>query len=220
MIPQQSHSVWYRYTPSITGNHNINTEGSDYDTVLAVWTGSWGALSNQGCDDDGGSNLTSALDIMLQSGTTYYIEAMAWGSDPGGLLNLAVTGPPTNDDFDNALTITGIAYSDSENTTTATTAGDDPSFDCDTFTGQGSHSIWYRVLSPYRRVLTASTLGSPSNELDTVLGIFTGSRGALHLEACNDDAGGSFQSEAQVALQAGTTYFVEVLGFYPSDSGH
>jgi len=219
-VPQQSHSVWFRYTPSDTGNHNINTLDSDYDTVLAVWTGSWGALNEQGCNDDDGAFLTSALNISLQSGTTYYIEAMSYGDDVGGSLNLAVAGPPPNDDFDNALEITGVPYSYSEVTDNATTADDDPSFDCDAFSGQGSHSVWFSLSSPYRRVLTASTLGPPTSNYDTVLGIFTGSRGNLDLVACNDDADvTTFQSQAQIALDASTTYFVEVVGFYSFDAG-
>ena len=30
----------------------IDTFGSDYDTVLAVWTGSRGSLTNVACNDD------------------------------------------------------------------------------------------------------------------------------------------------------------------------
>jgi hypothetical protein len=220
-FPQQSHSVWYRFTPSTTRGYAITTVGTNYDTVLAIWTGTWGSLVNQGCDDDSGVNLTSFLSLTLQGGTTYYIEAMAYGDDAGGSLHLTVAEPPPNDDFDNALTITGLTYGDSQDTTTATTAADDPTFDCeDFFSGQGSHSVWYRVSSPYRRLLTASTLGSPSSDYDTVVGIFTGSRGALTLVACSDDASGGLQSRAQVALQAGIPYSVEVVGLDVYESGH
>ena len=174
-----------------------------------------GALTSQGCNDDGGGNLTSSLNVTLYGGTTYRIEAMAYGDYPGGLLNLSMTLlPPPNDDFDYAYPA-GDSYTDYENTTNATTAGDDPSFTCGVyFSGQGSHSVWYTVTSPYSRVLTANTLTS---NYDTVLGIWTGSRGALSLAACNDDAGG-LQSQTQVAMQAGTTYHIEALG-YSSNSG-
>ena len=60
-------------------------------------------------------------------------------------------------------------------------------------------------------MLTANTLTS---NYDTVLGIWTGSRGALSLASCNDDTGGgNLQSQTQVAMQAGTTYTVEALGY-------
>ena len=214
--PRQSRSIWYRYTPPITGNYNINTIGSNHDTVLSVWTGSWGFLTNQGCDDDSGGSFTSSLNVTMYGGSIYYIEAMAYGSGNGGLLNLSVTLlPPGNDDF-NAAYYAYDGYADYENTTNATTVGDDPSFICGSyFNGQGSHSVWYTINSPFNRVLTASTLTS---NYDTVLGIFTGPRGGLTLRACNDDYSGSLQSQTQLALQAGTTYHVEALG-YSAGSG-
>jgi hypothetical protein len=210
--PRQARSVWYVYTPTITGSYNLNTVGSNYDTVLSVWEGPWGALVSQGCDDDTGGSWTSSLSVPLVGGTTYHIEAMAYGSGDGGSLNLAVTLlPPGNDDFDDAYSASGASYADYENTTNATTAGDDPSFACGIyFNGQGSHSVWYTIASAYNRVLTASTLTS---NYDTVLGIFTGPRGALSLAACNDDTGGTLQSQTQVALQAGTLYHIEAVGY-------
>jgi hypothetical protein len=75
--------------------------------------------------------------------------------------------------------------------------------------------VWYTLASAYRRVLTVNTLTS---NYDTVLGVWTGPRGALSLAACNDDTGGGYQSQTQVALQAGVVYHIEALG-YGSGSG-
>lgn len=215
--PRQSRSVWYAYTPLLTGNYHMDTVVSNYDTVLSVWSGTWGALTNVACDDDSGGNWTSALNVTLVGGVTYYIEATNYGNGSGGLLHLFVNlNPPPNDDFDYALYAAGASYSDYENTTNATTAGDDPSFSCGVyFSGQGSHSVWYTLASAYRRVLTVNTLTS---NYDTVLGVWTGPRGALSLAACNDDTGGGYQSQTQVALQAGVVYHIEALG-YGSGSG-
>lgn len=82
--PRQSRSVWYRITPNTTGNYLFDTEGTDYDTVLAIWTGSWGGLTHRGCDDDSGTGLLSSLYRRLNSGTTYTIEVMRYGSGAGG----------------------------------------------------------------------------------------------------------------------------------------
>lgn len=87
--PRQSRSVWYAYTPSINDVYNINTSGSSYDTVLSVWSGSWGALANRACNDDSGG-LTSALNSVLYVGTTYFIEASAYGANSGGSLDLYI----------------------------------------------------------------------------------------------------------------------------------
>lgn len=216
VVPRQSRSVWYAYTPPVTGNYHMSTVSSSYDTVLAVWSGAWGALTNQACNDDGGSNYTSQLDVTLTGGVTYYIEAMAYGAGAGGLLNFGISlNPPPNDDFNYAFPATGVSYTDYENTTNATTAGDDPSFVCGAFfNGQGSHSVWYTITSPYNRVLTADTLTS---NYDTVLAVWTGNRGALSLAACNDDFA-NLQSRTQLPLQAGVVYHIEALG-YGNSSG-
>lgn len=215
--PRQSRSVWYAYTPPLTGSYHIATVGSSYDTVLSVWTGSWGFLTSQACDDDSGGNWTSALDVVMIGGVTYYIEAMAYGAGSGGLLDLSMTlNPPVNDDYDFAFW-TYDGYGDYENTTNATIAFDDPSFACGPFfNGQGAHTVWYFIGSPFHRVMTVNTLTS---SYDTVLGVFTGSRGTLSLAACSDDWSGTFQSQTQVALTPGVSYHIEALGYNASNFG-
>jgi hypothetical protein len=88
--PRQSRSVWYRITPNTTANYLFDTEGTDYDTVLAIWTGSWGSLTHRGCDDDSGTGLLSSLYRRLNSGTTYTIEVMRYGAGAGGSLDFAM----------------------------------------------------------------------------------------------------------------------------------
>jgi hypothetical protein len=57
-----SESVWFKFIPVQSGELNVNTAGSGYDTVLAVWSGDRGAaLTALGCDDDSAGNLLSDL---------------------------------------------------------------------------------------------------------------------------------------------------------------
>ena len=90
---RQARSVWFTYNPTTTRQYFISTRTSNYDTVLAIWTGSWGSLSSVGCSDDFAGTLQSALTQALTHGTNYYIEAMAFGS-AGGSLNLYVCYAP------------------------------------------------------------------------------------------------------------------------------
>ena len=86
-------SVWWRFTPNSKGTLDANTIGSDYNTLLAVWTGTRGALVNAGCNDDvSASDNTSALSAMpVTAGKTYYIEVIQSGDlDTGGSLHLSV----------------------------------------------------------------------------------------------------------------------------------
>jgi hypothetical protein len=88
--PKQSRSVWYQFTPPTSRLYNISTAGSNYDTVVAIWTGPQGALVNRGCDDDNGPGSRSSISVSLNQNTTYYIEVMAKGTGPGGSLKLSV----------------------------------------------------------------------------------------------------------------------------------
>jgi len=82
-------TVWYRYTASQAENLTIDTFGSNYDTILAVWTGARGSLASVGCNDDA-VVLQSALQIAATEGETYYIE-IADFSGSGGQLTLNVS---------------------------------------------------------------------------------------------------------------------------------
>jgi len=46
---QDSHTVWYRFTPATTGTVTAFTGGSSYDTVMAVFSGSCAGLTPEIC---------------------------------------------------------------------------------------------------------------------------------------------------------------------------
>lgn len=68
-------SLWYSYTPSSTGMLTIDTRGSDFDTVLAIYTGSKVSfLQNTAYNDDfSRTEKTSRLVTKLSAGVKYYI---------------------------------------------------------------------------------------------------------------------------------------------------
>lgn len=51
----------------------LRTEGSDFDTILAVFTYNGVSLVQIACDDNGGPNGTSRVEFDMVAGTTYYI---------------------------------------------------------------------------------------------------------------------------------------------------
>ncbi len=71
-------TVWYSYTPSHVGKLHVDTYGSGYDTVLAVWTGTRGSLVKVGCSNDAGGTKQSEVNALVMGGTTYYIEVAAY----------------------------------------------------------------------------------------------------------------------------------------------
>ena len=70
-------SQWFSYQAESDGTLVISTEGSNFDTVLAVYTGpgtDFESLQAVACDNDGGPNgKTSVVRFAAVSGTVYYI---------------------------------------------------------------------------------------------------------------------------------------------------
>jgi CSLREA domain-containing protein len=79
-------TVWYKLAAASSGTLVVTTEGSDFDTVLAVWTGSSVSnLTQAGCNDDtfGGQkagDTASTVQVPVTSGQTYYIQAGGYDS--------------------------------------------------------------------------------------------------------------------------------------------
>jgi hypothetical protein len=78
-------TVWYSFTPDVDGTYAVTTEGSDYDTTLAAYAGDPSGSDAIACNDDTPIGLTSALQLDLEAGTTYYFEAgtCCGPADPG-----------------------------------------------------------------------------------------------------------------------------------------
>jgi uncharacterized repeat protein (TIGR03803 family) len=86
--------VWYQYTPPTAGDLVLDTAGSDFDTVLALYSGSCGALTPLACNDDGGTDLTSAIVCPVVGGTSYYILAGGFDGSTGDLVFHLTFVPP------------------------------------------------------------------------------------------------------------------------------
>ncbi|MEO8612973.1 MAG: PT domain-containing protein, partial [Chloroflexota bacterium] len=91
-----THTIWYRFTPTTSGPITINTVGSNYDTVLAVFLA--GDNYYQVCNDDANPpNQSSSLWLDVQAGQTYEIVVGKYGSNAtttGHSLTLDVRTPP------------------------------------------------------------------------------------------------------------------------------
>lgn len=113
----------------------------------------------------------------------------------------ALAAPPANDDIDSATAITSILFNDSVTTTQATTADDDPTPSCGS--QNSARSVWYSFTLGENTRLEANTQGS---NYDTILSVWSGTRGALSEVACNDDAG-ALTSALFFDASAGETYY-------------
>ena len=77
-------SVWWNWIAPYTGSVNLNTTGSDFNTLLAVYTGgSINALSIVAQNDDEPPSTTSMVTFSAQVGTTYHIAVDGYGAANG-----------------------------------------------------------------------------------------------------------------------------------------
>jgi hypothetical protein len=93
-------SVWYQWQAPSGGSVTFTTAGSDYDTLLGVYTGNnVGSLTLIGRNDDVdlGVVLTSSVTFAATADTIYKIAVDGWGGDTGNItLNWSSSGCPPN----------------------------------------------------------------------------------------------------------------------------
>jgi Leucine-rich repeat (LRR) protein len=88
---QNQRTVWYRFTAPGDGFVTLNTAGSDFDTVLAVWQETQGSLTGRGCNDNGGWwSGTSNLNVGVTGGQSYLVQAASRGPTAGLLALRAI----------------------------------------------------------------------------------------------------------------------------------
>jgi hypothetical protein len=88
-------SVWWEWTPSESGTVTIDTFGSNFDTTLAVYTGSdLGNLVQIRANDQYNGD-QSLVQFPALAGTTYLIAVDGWLSSTGSIqLNRSASQPP------------------------------------------------------------------------------------------------------------------------------
>ena len=206
-------TVWYTWTPSVSGAASVETVGPSYDTVVAVYTGSsLTALTTVGCNDDVASgNTLSKVSFTATAGTTYRIQAGGYNG-ASGTLNLKVNAPAstsctTNNAFSCATTVSARPYTVTQSTSGFTLETSEPR-PCGSIGATG----WWSWTPTTSGTYTIDTRGS---SFDTVLAIYTGSSvtGLTNLN-CNDDISTSdVDSTITRSFTAGTTYRIQVGGY-------
>ena len=87
-------SVWWTWTAPKGDEVTLNTQGSDFDTLLAVYTGeSLNRLKAVGSNDDTGGTLQSEVRFVAQQGQTYHVAVDGYGGATGAIvLNWQTSG--------------------------------------------------------------------------------------------------------------------------------
>lgn len=208
-----SKSVWWIYNAPATGTCTLRTDGSSFDTVLAVYTGdAVNRLTPVVSNDNSGVGTTqSSVNFPVRQGVTYRIVVDGKLGASGNIVLGCQTVPagPANDHFGAATTLTGNSFQASGTNLNATSEAGEPNH-----AGvSGRKSTWWNWTAPANGVLTLSTAGSG---YDTTLAVYTG--GAVnalsHLASNDDEVSGRVQhSRVALTVVAGTVYRIAVDGY-------
>ena len=80
-------SVWWTWTAPATGPVTFDTNGSDFDTLLAVYTGSRvSRLTEVAANDDSGGNSWSGVRFNAQQGQAYHVAVDGWDGETGAIM--------------------------------------------------------------------------------------------------------------------------------------
>ncbi|MGD1928409.1 MAG: cadherin-like domain-containing protein [Leptolyngbyaceae cyanobacterium] len=97
-----NNSLWWSWTANVDGQVNVNTAGSDINTVLAVYTGTTvaGLTLIARNDDAAPGNTTSSVNFNASNGTTYFFAVDGVGTvqttTPDGI-TITLNTPPVID---------------------------------------------------------------------------------------------------------------------------
>jgi hypothetical protein len=221
-----SHSVWYKFTPALSGLYTIST-GFDTDTTLRDTTmvmytaaSDCSQYSIFSYNEDSGT-LRAAISTNLVAGTRYYI--VVWIGPVEVITNqaielqLRVTKPavPSNDDCGSPLVIPSMIqsayFTTNVDTTLATTAAN-VSPPCVVNPGSfPSRDVWYQFTPSLTGTYNFST-GEGTKTLinDTAIAIYKLVGGCQFADqvACSDNGVG--RAVLPASLSANTTYHIAI----------
>ncbi len=213
-------SLWWSWTaPAGAGQLVVDTTGSEFDSVVAVYTGaSLDTLRAVGANDDvAADNTLSRLVVNVTAGTTYTIvvagkQPVAVDGSAGqrGSLALSLTAIPVNDNFAAARVLTGPSVTLSVNNAGASfeVGEPQPRNTRGNAIGRG-RTVWFKWTAPVTRRYQVSVTDLV---IDPVVSIYTGTAlNALTSVTFNDDASlilPRYDSLATFNGTAGVTYHI------------
>jgi len=205
-------SIWWEWIAGESGFTEISTEGSDFNTVIVVYTGdSLESLQLVAKDRDlTPDNNGASVGFEAIEGVSYRIMIDGLQGESGNA-SLSLGQSVANDDFASAIGIDGINIRTMSENIAATREDGEPEHIERAF---GSKSVWWKWTAPLSGNVTVST--SASNSFDTILAVYTGdSLEELQLVSSNDDdeRTGVWTSVLTFYAQEGQEYRIAVDGW-------
>jgi hypothetical protein len=202
-------SVWYRWVAPTSGQAVISTEGSGFDTLLGVYTGSSvSGLTAVASNDNDGALSTSRVTFTAVSGITYRIAVDGKNNGAGasaGVVEIAIN-PAINDNFGSAVVLAGGSGTAGGSTRRSTAEDGEPAH----AGNAAATSIWYSWTATMTGDAVFNTEGSV---FDARLAVYTGgAMGALTSVASAVSSGYNSPATAILHVNSGTVYRIAVDG--------
>ena len=203
-------SIWFRWTAPDAGIACIDTLGSDFDTLLAVYSGSSiGELASTlvaASDDAVGRQ--SRVAFPVEGGEELRIAVDGYNRATGGIrLNWAILAPPPNAEFADATRIEGPRGSVHGHNFEAGREPGEPAH----AGAEGGNSVWFAWRAPATALMRMDTLGS---DFDTLLAVYRGDDvQSLQLVEANDDVLTGTQSRVVFEASSGEELKIAVDGY-------
>lgn len=196
-------SLWWSWTPSASANVTFDTTGSNFDTLLAIYTGATLGSLQPVASNDNFSGTASRVQLNVIAGTTYQI-AVDGKAAATGLALLNIGSVPANDNFAGAQVVTGESVLVATTNANASREASEPLILGNT----GGRSLWYRWTAPSAKRYQISAY---SIDVDTLAAVYTGaSLGTLTLVNANDNIGANTSALCTIEATAGTTYYIAI----------
>jgi subtilisin family serine protease/outer membrane protein assembly factor BamB len=135
-------SVWWGWTAAQSGTAFVETTGSSFDTLLAVYTGTSASGLAAVASNDDADGTTSRTSFEVTAGTTYQIAVDGKNGATGSIV-LSLGVRPKNDSFANAVVLTGLNTDANGANYQATREEGEPAISYSTYKGAGK-TVWFR----------------------------------------------------------------------------
>lgn len=113
MCTSSGSTVWYQFASNESEVIVVSTTGSDFDTVVAIYTGDGADLSNLeqlDCVDDRFGGLEAIVDFEAEADVVYFIQAGGFGGAQGNLQ--LYVGPLDEEEFEDGYEETEVESSE------------------------------------------------------------------------------------------------------------
>ncbi|GAB4142481.1 MAG: hypothetical protein Fur0037_09700 [Planctomycetota bacterium] len=174
--------VWFAYTATCSGPVTVDAcgTGTNFDTVLEVFSGTCGNLVSLGCSDDF-CGLSSSVTFQAAAATTYYLRVGGFGGSTG-TFDLSVSGCSAADECSGAIPLR-LGNNGLFSNRLATTSPEP--WPCGPASG---NDLWFSFRVDTPAVVSFDTC-SVATTFDTVAELFSGACGQISSLDCNDDVG-------------------------------